>query len=59
MWETEAQRNKVTFIENGRKMEGNRVSTAIDLYFNKAFGKVLYVSLGAKIKKCGLGDKID
>lgn len=48
----------MTFIQNGRKMEGSTVSTAIDLYFNKAFDKVLYVSSRAKVKKCGLGDVI-
>lgn len=35
------------FIQNERKMEGSRVSTAIGLYSNTAFDKVLYVSLAA------------
>ena len=48
----------MTSIQNGGKMEGSRVSTRIDLYFNKAFEKVPYVSLGAKINKYGLSDVI-
>lgn len=56
--ESEAQRNKVISIQNRRKREGSGVSTAIDLCFHKGFDKVLHVGLGAKVKKCGLGDKI-